>query len=58
MVKAEQLLGYRADTDLEAGLRRTIAWSRELGPQQPHYLGDGLELVTDDVPITWRDKLL
>jgi UDP-glucose 4-epimerase len=58
VVKAEQLLGYRADTDLESGLRRTIAWSRELGAQQPHYLGDGLELVTDDVPITWRDKLL
>lgn len=58
VVKAEQLLGYGADTDLETGLYRTIAWSRELGPQQPHYLGDGLELVTDDVPVTWRDKLL
>ena len=58
VTKAEKLLGYRANTDLEAGLRKTLAWSRELGPQQSRYLGDGLELVTDDVPVTWRDKLL
>jgi len=58
VAKAERLLGYQANTDLATGLRKTIAWSRQLGPQQPHYLGDGLELVTDDVPVTWREKLL
>jgi len=58
VAKAERLLGYQANTDLATGLRKTIAWSRGLGPQLPHYLGDGLELVTDDVPVTWREKLL
>ncbi len=56
--KAERLLGYRTTVDLETGLRRTIAWARELGPQEPRYLEDGLELTGEHVPVAWRDKLI
>jgi UDP-glucose 4-epimerase len=56
--KAEKLLGYRTSVDLEEGLGRMLAWARELGPQEPRYLEDGLELVTGDVPATWREQLL
>ena len=56
--KAERLLGYRVSVDLEEGLRRMLAWARELGPQQAHYLDDGMEIATEDVPVTWRERLL
>jgi UDP-glucose 4-epimerase len=56
--KAERLLGYRTTVSLEEGLRRMLAWARELGPQEPRYLGDGLELTTGDVPATWLDRLI
>ena len=56
--KAERLLDYRTNTDLAAGLQHMLAWARELGPQQPRYLEEGLELTHRDVPVTWRDKLL
>jgi UDP-glucose 4-epimerase len=56
--KAERLLDYRTDTDLAEGLKHMLAWARELGPQQPRYLEDGMELTHGDVPATWRDKLI
>jgi UDP-glucose 4-epimerase len=56
--KAERLLGYRTTVSLEEGLKRMLAWARELGPQEPCYLDDGLELATGDVPATWRDRLI
>ena len=56
--KAERLLDYRTDTDLAEGLQHMLAWARELGPQQPRYLEDGMELTHGDVPATWRDKLI
>lgn len=56
--KAERLLGYQVTVDLEEGMRRMLAWARELGPQEPRYLDEGLELETGDVPATWRDRLI
>ena len=56
--KAERLLGYEMHVPLEEGLRRMLAWARALGPQAPRYLDDGLELVSGDVPATWREKLI
>ncbi len=56
--KAERLLGYHTSVDLETGLRRTIAWARELGPQEPRYLEEGLELTGERVPVAWRDRLI
>jgi len=56
--EAERLLGYQTTVPLQEGLRRMLAWARELGPQEPRYLDDGLELMTGDVPATWRDRLI
>lgn len=52
--KAEEFLGYKTTVDLETGLHRMVAWAKTIGPQQPRYLVDGLELVTDQVPLFWR----
>jgi UDP-glucose 4-epimerase len=56
--KAERLLGYRAGVQLREGLGRMLSWARELGPQEPRYLEQGLELTTGDVPLTWRERLI
>lgn len=56
--KAVELLGYRTSTDLVAGIQKMIAWAKTIGPQEFHYLPDGLELNKGDVPATWNKKLL
>ena len=55
--KAERLLGYKTSITLEDGIRKMIAWAREVGPKPFHYL-DNLELISSDTPTTWKDKLL
>jgi len=55
--KARRLLGYHTTIDLEEGVRRMIAWAKELGPQKPCYMDD-LELTTEDTPVTWTKKLI
>jgi len=55
--KARRLLGYHVTVKLEEGIRRMIAWAKELGPQQPRYM-DGLELTTPTTPATWTQKLI
>ncbi len=52
--KAEDLLGYHTSIPLEVGLQKMVEWATVLGPQAPRFLVDGLELVTDQVPISWR----
>jgi len=56
--KARRLLGYRTTIKLEEGVRRMIEWAKELGPQKPRYMEDGLELVNADTPLTWTQKLI
>jgi UDP-glucose 4-epimerase len=56
--KAERLLGYEARVPLREGMGHMLDWARELGPQEPRYLEEGLELTSGDVPATWRDKLI
>lgn len=56
--KAHRLLGYHTTVDLNDGVRRMIEWAKELGPQKPRYIDEGLELTTDDTPITWTQKLI
>ena len=56
--KAERLLGYESQVSLREGMGRMLVWARELGPQEPRYLEEGLELTSGDVPATWRDKLI
>lgn len=55
---AKKLLGYKTTVKLEAGVRKMIDWAKTLGPQKFNYLDDGLELETDDVPETWKRKLI
>ena len=55
---AQKLLGYKTTVTLEEGVRRMIEWTKELGPQPFNYLQDGMEIETDDVPITWKNKLI
>ena len=56
--KAVKLLGYKTTTHLQEGVAKMVAWARVLGPQPFHYLEEGLELETADVPATWKQKLL
>jgi UDP-glucose 4-epimerase len=56
--KARRLLGYHSTVQLEEGIRRMVQWAKELGPQEPRYIEDGLELVTDSTPVTWTQKLI
>jgi UDP-glucose 4-epimerase len=56
--KARRVLGYHSTISLEEGVRRMMVWAKELGPQTPRYMEDGLELVTEDTPITWTQKLI
>jgi UDP-glucose 4-epimerase len=56
--KARRLLGYHATISLKEGVRRMIEWAKELGPQEPRYMEEGLELTTADTPITWTERLI
>ena len=55
--KARKMLGYRTSVDMREGIKRMIAWAREIGAQKPVYLHD-FELHSDKIPATWRDKLI
>jgi len=56
--KARRLLGYHTTVTLEEGIQHMIQWAKELGPQDPKYMEEGLELVTADTPITWTQRLI
>jgi UDP-glucose 4-epimerase len=56
--KARRLLGYETTVTLEDGIGRMIAWAKELGPQEPRYMEEGLELTTEDTPATWTERLI
>lgn len=56
--KAKKLLGYKTTVALEDGVRKMINWAKTLGPQKFNYLQNGLELETEDVPETWKKKLI
>lgn len=55
--KAEKLLGYKTTVNLKEGVGKMVEWAKKMGPQNFHYM-DSLELVTDDTPATWKEKLL
>lgn len=56
--KAERLLGYRTTVSLNEGIRRMVAWAKQLGPQPMRYLEEGLELTTGNAPATWTRRLM
>jgi len=55
---AQQLLGYKTTVTLEEGIKSMIKWAKKLGPQPFHYLEDGMEIDTKDVPLAWKKKLI
>lgn len=55
--KAEKLLGYKTTIGLKEGVKRMVVWAKTLGPQKFNYLKD-LELETNDVPETWKRRLI
>ena len=56
--KAQQILDFKTSVTFDEGLRRMIAWAKELGPQEPNYLADGLELPAPNAPDTWTKQLI
>ncbi len=55
--KARKTLDYNPEVGLEEGVARMVAWARGLGHQQPQYLEE-IEIVSDNIPKTWKDKLI
>lgn len=56
--KAKKLLGYKTTVSLKEGVRKMIDWAKKLGPQEFNYLNEGLELENENVPLTWKKKLI
>lgn len=56
--KAEKLLGYKTTVSLEEGVGKMVVWAKSMGPQEFHYLKNGLELENSKVPVTWNKKLM
>ncbi len=55
--KVKELLGYETKTSFEDGIRKMVDWAKEQGYQKPRYL-NRLELETEDLPKTWKEKLI
>lgn len=55
---AREVLGYKTTVGLEEGVRRMVVWAKELGPQPFHYLEEGMEIDSEDVPLAWKNKLI
>ena len=56
--EARRLLGYQTSIDSKEGIARMIEWAKDLGAQQPRYMEEGLELTTDETPVTWTQRLI
>jgi UDP-glucose 4-epimerase len=56
--KARRVLGYQTSINLQDGIARMIEWAKDLGPQEPRYMEEGLELTTDETPVTWTQRLI
>lgn len=55
--KAKRVLGFRSTITLEQGVSSMVEWAKSRGPQQPRYL-EKLELISENVPLTWVEKLI
>lgn len=54
--KARNLLGYKTEYSLEAGLKETIKYIKKRGPKPFKYHLD-LEIINEKTPKTWKNKL-
>jgi len=55
--KAEKLLGFKESVKFNEGLKRTIKWCESQGPKQFNYW-TSFELINNDIPTTWSERLL
>lgn len=55
--KAKRILGYKTSIELPEGVSNMVAWAKTMGPQKFRYLDD-LEMITDQTPATWVEKLM
>lgn len=55
--KARRALDYKTTVSLEEGVRKTIEWTKSLGPQRFRYLEE-LEIINDKTPETWIKRLI
>lgn len=55
--KAEKILGYKTTVSFEDGVRKMVEWAKSVGPMPFKYLDD-LELVSENTPETWTQKLM
>jgi len=55
--KAKLLLNYEPKTNLAEGLKKMIAWAKEIGYEEPKYLSE-IELPSVNIPRTWKEKLI
>jgi len=54
---AKKLMGLKEKISLQQGLKKTIEWTRKLGPQKVIYLKE-MDLDHPDTPKTWKERLL
>lgn len=54
--KAESVLDYKADTDIEETIRDTVMWMKKQPTREFDYHID-LEIINDKTPKTWTDRL-
>lgn len=55
---AEEILGFENRTTLRAGVEAMVRWARMVGPREPVYLPDSLEIGREYAPSTWREQLI
>jgi UDP-glucose 4-epimerase len=55
--KAKAILGYKTSTPLSKGIAEFVKWGKNQGAQEFKYL-DELELTGDNIPETWKKKLM
>lgn len=55
--KAKKLLGFETKTSFEEAIHKMVTWAHTQGPREFKYL-DSLELTGDNVPKTWKNRLI
>lgn len=55
--KAERFLGFKKSVSFEDGLMKMVDWAKKIGPKEPRYVSE-LELISDNTPKTWSEKLI
>jgi UDP-glucose 4-epimerase len=54
---AREILDYKEEISLKAGIESLIRYVKERGPRQFEYLLP-LEIINEKTPITWKNKII